>query len=172
MAAPFLCNGAAIAAFGDSKAKSVVGAVDIVNGALHLQVDTGGLAFRQQHVHDLARRPGTEELAAGLFVVVDAVPFDQPDEIVLGVTLQRRDAESRIAGKVMFRPGVEVGEVAAPATGNADLLARPSGVVEQQDRPSALARLDRAHQARRARADDDHIHRCRRRCHRTVPPRR
>ena len=53
--------------------------------------------------------------------------------------------------------GVGVGEVAAPAAGDADLLPRRGGVIEHQHRAPPLARLDGAHHAGRAGADDDHV---------------
>jgi hypothetical protein len=55
------------------------------------------------------------------------------------------------------RRGVDVGEVAAPAAGNQDLLARRIGMIDQQHALAARARGQRAHQPRRARAKDDGV---------------
>ena len=79
--------------------------------------------LRQQHVDDLVRRAVAEQLAERLLVLGDAVALDQRDEVALRVAAQRRDAEVRIGRDEVLRAGVEVGEVAAPAAGDADLLA-------------------------------------------------
>ena len=50
-----------------------------------------------------------------------------------------------------------VGEVAAPAAADTDLLARRLGVVDHQDGTPTLARLDGAHHAGRARADHHNV---------------
>ena len=52
-----------------------------------------------------------------------------------------------------FGAGVEVGEIAAPAAGDADLLAGRARMVDHQHRAPAPARLDGAHHPGRARAD-------------------
>src|SRR3546814_17248314 len=55
------------------------------------------------------------------------------------------------------RRAVQVGEVAAPAAGDADLLRRPGGLLQQQHAPPAPASLDCSHEAGRPRAEDDDI---------------
>ena len=56
-----------------------------------------------------------------------------------------------------FRPASEVGEIAAPATRDQDLLADLGRVIEQQHGPATLARAQGAHQAGRARAGNDDV---------------
>ena len=58
--------------------------------------------------------------------------------------------EVRIFGEKVFRAGVDVGEVAAAASGDEDLLADAFGMVEQDDAAAAAACLDCAHHAGRA----------------------
>jgi hypothetical protein len=55
--------------------------------------------------------------------------IDHGDEIRRGETGKRRLAEMRIGGEKMLRAGIDIGEVAATATGNADLLARRAGMI-------------------------------------------
>jgi hypothetical protein len=54
---------------------------------------------------------------------------------------------------------VAIGEVAASAARDQDLLADLLGMVEQQDPSAALARPHRTHQARGAAAQDDDVER-------------
>src|SRR5258707_12151587 len=89
----------------------------------HPYVAAGRLAFGQQHGHDLARRAVAEKLTQGLLVPGDAMLVDQGDEIVLGAARQRRFAEMRIARQERLGAAQEVGEVAASAARDQDLLA-------------------------------------------------
>ena len=92
-----------------------------------------------------------------LFVPADAVPIDQRDEVARRVARQRRAAERRVVGQEVRRPRVAVGEVAAAAAGDADLLGDLRRVVEQQDPQAALPGDGRAQQAGGAGADDDGV---------------
>src|SRR6185437_3867480 len=85
--------------------------------------------------------------AERLFVIGDAVALDERDEVALRVAAERRDAEMRVSGEKILRAGVDVGEVAAPAARDADLLSGSHGMVDDQNRAAALARFDRAHHA-------------------------
>ena len=88
------------------------------------------------------RLPGravAEQLPQRLLVPGDAVPLDQRDEVVLGVAGQRRFGEMRIGREEAVRRAMQVGEVAAPAAGDQDLLARLVGMVEQQHPAAAPA---------------------------------
>ena len=89
----------------------------------------------------------------------DAVPVDQGDEVVLRVARQRRLAEVRVGREERLGPRLEVGEIAAAAARDQDLLADLLGMVEQQHPAAALAGAQRAHQAGRAGADDDDVER-------------
>ncbi len=63
----------------------------------------------------------------------------------------------RIVREERLGSRVAIGEVAAPATGDQDLLADLLGVIEQQHAPAALAGAHRAHQAGGAGPDNDDI---------------
>jgi hypothetical protein len=132
-------------------------AVDIGNSVGEAQIDAHAIAFCHKHGDHRLRRAVAEQLAEGFFVPGDAVLVDQGDEIVLSIAGQRRFAEMRVAGQEIFRPGIEIREVAAPAARNQDLLARRVRVVEQQHAPPAGTGRHRAHHAGGARADDDDV---------------
>jgi hypothetical protein len=87
----------------------------------------------------------------------DAVLAHQRDEIVLRVAGERGAREVRIGREEALRHAAEVGEVAAPAAGDEDLLARLVRVVEQQHAPAALARAQGGEHPGRSGAEDDDI---------------
>lgn len=60
----------------------------------------------------------------------------------------------RVAAQEVFGGDAAIGEVAAAATGDADLLGKFGGVVEQQHAASALSGGGRTHHACRTGADD------------------
>ena len=97
-------------------------------------------------------------MAQGLFVPGDAGAVDAFDEVVLGEPLQGRGGEARILAEEVRGAGSSVGEIAAPAAGDADLLARRPGVVEEAHRAPAPPGLTGAHHPGRAGADDQDIH--------------
>ena len=99
-----------------------------------------------------------EELPQRLLVIADAVLLDQRDDVGGREARQRRLGEVRVLGEKVFGAAVDVGEVAAAAAGDQDLLADALGVVEQDDAPSAPPGLDGAHHARRACAQHHHIY--------------
>ncbi len=87
----------------------------------------------------------------------DAVAIDHLDEVVLGEAPQGRQGEARILAQEVGAARPQIGEVAAPAARDADLLARRAGVVDHAHATAALARLDGAHHAGRAGADDQDV---------------
>jgi len=83
-----------------------------------------------KHRNDLARRTVTEKLAKRLFIPRDTVPIHKVDEIPLAIAAERGFAEMRIARQEGLRVTVKIGEIAPPATRNADLLARCARVID------------------------------------------
>ena len=63
----------------------------------------------------------------------------------------------RITAEEVLRAHATVGEVAASAARNADLLGKLLGVIDQQHAPPALSGGGGAHHAGGARTDDQHI---------------
>jgi hypothetical protein len=74
-----------------------------------------------------------------LLVKSDAVALHQGDEVGAAVACQRGAAIGGIFGYEIGRAHVAVGEIAAPAARDPDLLAHLERVVDQQDAPPALA---------------------------------
>ncbi len=133
----------------------------LLHGAGLPVLDLAGLAFGQQHPDQVFGRSVREELALVLLVVGDAVAFDQRDEVRRGVARQRRARELRVlshevpVGRTHVQ--VAVGEVAAPAAGDADLLGHLLGMVDEQHLQPPLAGLRGAEQAGGAGTDDDGV---------------
>ena len=98
-----------------------------------------------------------EQLPAVLLVPGDAVALQQGDEVRRPIACQRRAAEGRVVGKEAGRRGVAVGEVAASAARDADLLGHPLRVVDDEHAQPALPGERGAEQAGRAGADDDRV---------------
>jgi hypothetical protein len=92
-----------------------------------------------------------------LFVIGDAVLFDEFDEILRGVAGERGFAEVRIGGEVVLRACIKVGKVATPAAGNLYLFAYTVSPFDDQNLAPAFACLDSAKQPCRAAANDDDI---------------
>src|SRR3546814_11869536 len=82
-------------------------------------------------------------LAERLLVPGDAGGLDPRDEVALGVALERRDAEAGVLRQEVRRRAVQVGEVAASAPGDADLIRRLGGLLQQQHGAPTPAGLDR-----------------------------
>jgi hypothetical protein len=92
--------------------------------------------FGQQHGDDVFGRAVGKELALVLLVPGNAVALQQRNEVLRRVARQRRAAELRVlAHEVLVRRArveVAVGEVAAPAARDADLLGHLLAVVDEQ----------------------------------------
>jgi len=108
-----------------------------------------------------------------LLVERDRVALQQLDEVGRGVARQRRAAEVGVVAQEMLvrlaRVELAVGEVAAAAARDADLLGDLGRMVEQQHAQAELAGHAGAEQAGRAGADDGdieffHGRECRRLC--------
>lgn len=85
-------------------------------------------------------------------MVGDVVASDQVDKIPLRITREGGFGEMRVLRQEVFRPGIHIGEITAPAAGNTDLLARFLGVIQQQ---RAGASMGGGHQASGTSADYD-----------------
>src|SRR5262249_36215978 len=89
----------------------------------------------------------TEQLPELLFVIGNSMTTHEPDEVLRRISGERRFVEVRISGNEMLSRGVNVGKVASSTSGNPNFLADRFVAFENQNRSSALARFDRAHQA-------------------------
>src|SRR5690606_9642942 len=83
--------------------------------------------------------------------------FDQGDEIAGAVAGERGSGELAVGREVAFRRGLQIGEIAAPASGYQDLPARLSCMIDKQYPPAALTCDRSAHHARAAGAHYDGV---------------
>ena len=83
----------------------------------------------------------------------------QSNKILRCVTLERRFAKMRILREIALRPSVQVGEIAAPAAGNANFLGDFGCMIDQPYPAPALAGLDCAHQPGGTGTNNDYIKR-------------
>ena len=125
--------------------------------ARHAPVHATALAFAFQHVDDLLRAVDAEQLAQRSLLVPDAVALHQRNEMLRRVARQCGAAEVRILRQEILRLAMPVGEVAAPAAGDADFLGQLARMLDQQYAAAALPDLRRAHHPGGARADDDGV---------------
>jgi hypothetical protein len=79
------------------------------------------------------------------------------DEIPLRIARQCRFGEMRVAGEIGPGFGIEIGEIAAPATGDADLFRRASGMIDHQNRAAFRGSEPCAKQPGSTRAQNDRI---------------
>src|SRR5690606_16332670 len=109
--------------------------------------------FGEQQVDDLPSRAVAEQLPQRLLMPGDSMSFDQCEKVVRRKAAERGLREMRIGRNEPVGRGVDVGEVAAPAARDQDLLAGLVGVVEQQHAAPARTRLRSAHQPGRSGAE-------------------
>ena len=114
-------------------------------------------AFFQQHVDDLLRRSVTEQLAQSLFVPGDPMAFDHVEEIARRVSRQRGFGEMRVGRQVIGRSGAEIGEIAAPAARDQDLLADTVRPLDHEHAAAPLSGARGRHQPGGARTQDYRI---------------
>src|ERR1035437_8833107 len=90
----------------------------ILNAARYAPAHTSCIAFSLEHRNDGFRAFIAEQLAERFFVVANAMFIQQRNEMLRGETRQRGAAEMWIIGKIVFRLGIQIGEVVAPAAGD------------------------------------------------------
>ena len=106
---------------------------------------SGVAAFLLEYRRDVARRSIAEQLAELLPVVGDAMSSDEAHKSVRSVAGERRLGEVWIGRKKILWAGVQIGEIAAPAAGDQDLLADSIRAFEHQDAPAPLAGFHGTH---------------------------
>ncbi len=119
----------------DAESCGSVRACDGVDGGAGEDADACVFALAFEHGDDVLRGAVAEELAEGLLVVRDAVLLDQGDDVGGREAGEGGFGEVRVRGEEVFGAGVDVGEVAAAAAGDEDLLADAVGVIEDEDAP-------------------------------------
>src|SRR5271157_5870792 len=82
---------------------------------------------------------------------------DETNEVFRCIAGQRGLGKMRIGGKKVLGCGAAVGEVAAPAAGDEDLLADAVGPFQDHYFAAVFARLDGAHQPRGTGSQNDGV---------------
>ena len=130
---------------------------DIFHTEVGENLNSGLMAFRFEHTDDLLRRAIAEKLSQSLFVICDAVLFNQSNEICRGVSRERRFGEVRISGDKVFWLTMKVGEITAATAGYQNLFADTLCALQDGHSPSALPCLDGAHEPSRSRTENNHV---------------
>src|ERR1700674_3823027 len=125
-----------------------VRAPDLLNVAVQNDLYSCSTALGFEQVHNILGGAVAEKLAERLLVIRNVVPFNQRDEVGRFVPRQGGFREMGIFGIEMFRPAMEVGEIAAASAGDKDFLPRAIGAFQDRDSPATFAGLDGAHQPR------------------------
>jgi len=95
----------------------------------------------------MSRRSIAEQLAKLFLVIGDAMLFDEAHEVGRSIAGKRRLGEVWIGRKKVLWARVQVGEVAAAAAGDQNLLADSVRAFEYQDAPAPLPGFNGTHQA-------------------------
>jgi hypothetical protein len=114
-------------------------------------------ALGLEHLDDLFGRLITEQLAAMLLVIADAVFLHQRQKILRGIPGQGALAEMGIVRQKMLRSRIDISEVTTPSTRNPDLLCKFLRMIDQYNAFAALGGDGRAHHPGRACADHCYI---------------
>jgi hypothetical protein len=108
--------------------------------AVQPHLDARGGAFRFEQLENLLRAVVAEELPVFPLVPGNAVSLDQPEEIPRRVAREGGLWEvGAAAGDVVRGRGAEVGEIAASAAGDENLVAEACLVFEHEHAPTAPA---------------------------------
>ena len=83
--------------------------------------------------------------------------FDEAHEVGRSIAGERRLGEVPIGRKKVLWAGMQVSEIAAAAAGDQNFLADAIRAFEHQDTPAPLAGFNGAHQASRARSENDDV---------------
>ena len=135
-----------------------MGALDGLDAAEGVDADADVGAFGFEHPEDLAGALVAEELAMLAFVPGDAVAFDKLEELGGRVSRERGLGKVGAAvGDVVGGGGTKVGEIAAAAARDEDLVSKPRLVFKDGHGPAVEAGDTGAEESGGAAAEDDDI---------------
>src|ERR1700731_4859357 len=100
---------------------------DLTDPGVQQQAYARCAALGFEHGSDVVRRAIAKQLSAGFLMVRDAMFFEECHEIGRRVAGECRLREMWVRGNEVIGPAMKVGEVAASAAGNQDLLAGTIG---------------------------------------------
>src|SRR5271157_2278026 len=83
--------------------------------------------------------------------------FDESHEVRGSIAGEPRLGEVRVSRKKILGASVQVGEIAAAAAGDKDLLPDSIGALEQETATAALPGFDGTHQTGSARSENDDV---------------
>src|SRR5271169_5266601 len=124
----------------------IVRAPNLLNLAVQNNLYSRGTALGFEQFHNILGGTIAEKLAERLLVIRNLVFFNQCNKVGGFVSCQGGFREVGIRGIEVFRPAMEVGEIAAASAGDKNLFANAVGALQDGDAAAALARFDRAHQ--------------------------
>ncbi len=113
-----------------------------------------GAAFRFQQVDDVLSGAVAKELPESLFVIGNAMFFDERDEIRRRVPRQRGFGEVLVCGDEIFGLAIDICEIATAPAGDQDFLADTLGLFKHRDTATPFAGLNRAEKSRGAAAEN------------------
>src|SRR5258708_3850864 len=132
-------------------------ALHFADVALQKRLHSRGAALRFQQVDDVLSGAVAKELSERLFVIGNAMLFDERDEIRRRVACQRRLGEVFVPGDEMFGLAMDICEIATAPAGDQDFLADAIGMLEHGDAAPAFAGLNRAEKSRGAAAENQGV---------------
>ena len=128
-----------------------------INIYIRQNFNTNSAAFLFQHGDDLLRRAIAKELSQRFLMVGNAVLLHQRDEIRRRVACQCGLSKVWVGGDKIFRTAMQIGEIAASAARDQDLLSYAFSPLQYHHAASTLARFNGAHEASCAAAENDYI---------------
>jgi hypothetical protein len=128
-----------------------------MDSAVKKDLYTGGSAFRFEHIGNVLCGAIAEKLAQRLLVVRDVMFFNEGDEIRGGVAGQGGFRKVFVRGDEVFRPAMEIREIAAASAGDQDFLTDFICAFDHGDAASAFAGLDGAKQSGGSGAKDQSV---------------
>src|SRR5580692_7438767 len=107
-----------------------------MNFAIQNNLYSCGRAFSFEHFDDILGGAVAEKLAERFLVIRNVVFFNQRDEVGRFVPSQSGFREVGVRGIEMFRPAMEVREIAAASAGDKYFFARAIGALQDRDAPA------------------------------------
>jgi hypothetical protein len=123
--------------------------MDFLDFFVEEDFDAGFAAFGGKHADDF--------LGESFFMIGDVVLFNERDEVRRSETGESGFGEVRIGGDEIFGAAMNVGEIAAAASGDENFFADLTGAFEKGDSTTALSGLDGTEEAGGSGTEDDGV---------------
>src|SRR5437879_8068255 len=129
-------------------------ALHFADVAMQKRLHSRGAALRFQQVDDVLSGAVAKELPKSLFVIGNAMLFDERDKIRRRVPRQRGFGEVFVCGDEIFGLAIDICEIATASAGDQDFHAHALAMFEHRDTAPAFAGLNRAEKSRGASAEN------------------